>query len=110
MHCSATRGALRTWAIPRRSSSMGAPRISAFLWRPERAAGARHAWLQAKAASDERRLLLTGTKGICDGRLLSRLRTGDDDGLNNALSLKDLSEASNVILQVNSACQRDDQS
>jgi hypothetical protein len=38
------------------------------------------------------------------------LRTGDDDGLNNALSLKDLSDACNVILQVNRARQRDDKS
>ena len=46
---------------------MGASRISAFLRRldalQERAARARHAWQQAKAMSDERRLLLTGTKG-----------------------------------------------
>jgi hypothetical protein len=38
------------------------------------------------------------------------LRTGDDDGLNNALSLKDFSDASNAILQVNRTRQRDDKS
>jgi hypothetical protein len=46
---------------------MGARRISALLRRLdallERAARARQAWLKAKAASDERRRLLTGTNG-----------------------------------------------
>jgi hypothetical protein len=47
---------------------MDARRISALLRRLdallERAARARRAWLKAKAASDERRRLLTGTRGI----------------------------------------------
>jgi hypothetical protein len=44
-----------------------------------------------------------------DGRLLSRWRTGHD-GLNNALLLKQLSNACNLILQVKRARQRDDKS
>ena len=76
--------ALGTWAIPHRSSSMGAPRISVFLWRldalQERAARARHAWLQAKAVSDERRLLLTDTKGIWPQKLDKWLRLNRPGG------------------------------
>ena len=41
--------------------------------------------------------------------LVSHVRTGHD-GLNNALSLKEFSDACNLILQVNRARQRDDKS
>jgi hypothetical protein len=63
---------------------MGDRRISALPWRLdaqlERVARARHAWLQAKAASDERRLLLTATKGLWRQKLdiwLRLKRPGD---------------------------------
>jgi hypothetical protein len=40
---------------------------------------------------------------------VSHVRTGHD-GLNNALPLKEFSDACNLILQVNRARQRDDKS
>ena len=61
-------GALTTGAAPSRYFPMDARRISALLRRlaplQERAARARQEWLKAKATSDERRRLLTGTSGI----------------------------------------------
>src|SRR5690348_2429746 len=43
---------------------MGARRIFRLDLLLKRAARARHAWLRAKAESDERRTLLAGTKGL----------------------------------------------